>query len=600
MTNIFNLLWPILNSATRRKLPWSIAFSFVVAGLETLGIGLLLPLFQNLTSSENTINTFLKLNLIEIPNSENNSSLYLAFLIVIIFFVKNVLGYLIAAWNINFSLSVRSDLSIKLYKHYIHAPYDWHISKSSSTVIRNIGMLGTVFGSVLQPLLNIVVDIIFIFGIASLLLWTNPVLTLLSLIVMGFAMSLYYFFSRRKLNIASKKIIGRTKETIRNIQEALSAVKEIKIYGRESFIEKKFNEHTKHLMSASGIVTKIQILPKYYLETIFVFLALALTYFASLSLDKDLIFPQLALFGVASVRLLPSLNRILSAVAAIKSGIPALKIISFDVQNLPKMVHDLDASKIINSLKIKKKNTGIQFENVSFSYPNVADKTLSNINMEISWGRMIGVVGKTGAGKSTLIDLMTGLLSPTTGKILIDGLGVQEYKKSGKGCIGYVPQEVFLLDDTIASNIAFGVPYQKIDKNRVNEVIEMVALLDVVKILEDGIETVVGERGVRFSGGQRQRIGIARALYHDPQILILDEATSALDSETETTIKTLFNRIRKNKILVFIAHRLSSIKDCDEIIFIKSGKIDSTAPFVELARTNDDFRRMVEISNIWL
>ena len=277
---------------------------------------------------------------------------------------------------------------------------------------------------------------------------------------------------------------------------------------------------------------------------------------------------------------------------------PALRVVSNDIQNLPN-IPGSKTRKIDKSFpKFGLDGSGIELKEVYYTYPNTQKSTLSKINLKINWGDMIGIVGQTGAGKSTLVDLMTGLLEPNEGDILINDLPISESLNSWNNLIAYVPQHVFLLDNTIINNIAFGLSDAEINKQRVIDVLEMVSLKDFVLGLEDGIETVVGERGIRFSGGQRQRIGIARALYHNPQILVLDEATSALDNDTEAQIRVLINEIRENRILIIIAHRLSSIRDCNNIIFMKDGRVDSVASFSQLSKENTDFHRMVELSNI--
>ena len=573
-------------------------FALIVAGLETLGIGLFLPLFTNLITNKNTfdLNNILHIFGVNLPDSIQ--TFYLAFIIITILLIKNILGYLINVWNISYVLDLRLKISTRVFKGYVNAPYYWHISKNSAEIIRNVDAVSTVTSAVFQPIINIFVDIIFIVSVGGLLIWSDPVLTLVGLAVLGIAMYFFLLLSRNKITDASKEMIVRNKKIIKNIQEALAAIREVHIYGRAGYMEGMFTEHTRRFLKSQRIVSALQALPKYYLEIIFVLSVFAIATFTISQTNTSESLPILALFGIAAVRLLPSLNRVLAAITQIKSGLPSLKIVSTDLYDLPNIPTVTEPKVLDNQPGFESQGSGLKFENVFYSYPNTSKTTLSNINLSIDWGEMIGVVGQTGAGKSTLVDLMTGLLLPNKGEITINGRPIIECRNSCQNLIAYVPQHVFLLDDTIANNIAFGLSKHRIDKQRIIDVLEMVSLKELVLGLEHGLETVVGERGVRFSGGQRQRIGIARALYRDPRILILDEATSALDNETETQIRRVITNIRENRILVIVAHRLSSIRECDNLIFIKNGEIDSISPFDELAKNNAEFNRMAELSNI--
>ena len=322
-------------------------FALIVAGLETLGIGLFLPLFTNLITNKNTfdLNNILHIFGVNLPDSIQ--TFYLAFIIITILLIKNILGYLINVWNISYVLDLRLKISTRVFKGYVNA-----------------------------PIINIFVDIIFIVSVGGLLIWSDPVLTLVGLAVLGIAMYFFLLLSRNKITDASKEMIVRNKKIIKNIQEALAAIREVHIYGRAGYMEGMFTEHTRRFLKSQRIVSALQALPKYYLEIIFVLSVFAIATFTISQTNTSESLPILALFGIAAVRLLPSLNRVLAAITQIKSGLPSLKIVSTDLYDLPNIPTVTEPKVLDNQPGFESQGSGLKFENVFYSYPNTSKTTL--------------------------------------------------------------------------------------------------------------------------------------------------------------------------------------------------------------------------------
>lgn len=336
----------------------------------------------------------------------------------------------------------------------------------------------------------------------------------------------------------------------------------------------------------------LQKMPRLWLELLAV-TGLAILVIVMLAQGRAIssILPTMGLFAAATFRLMPSANRILVESQSLRYGVPAIDKLHQEFQlTVPKDI-EYDGNTIKNHIL---KNE-IVLSNIAYSYPDTTTPALVDISITIPQGKSIAFVGPSGSGKSTLIDLVLGLLTPSSGQLMIDGKDAQQHLRLWQDQIGYVPQSIYLTDDTLRRNIAFGLAEDQIDNGQVQSAIEVAQLEDFVAELPNGIESVVGERGVRLSGGQRQRIGIARALYHNPGVLVLDEATSALDNLTEQAVMDAIHNIGHKKTIILIAHRLSTVRECDEIYVMKNGKLVVSGTYDELFDKNADFRSMAAL-----
>jgi ATP-binding cassette, subfamily B, bacterial PglK len=299
----------------------------------------------------------------------------------------------------------------------------------------------------------------------------------------------------------------------------------------------------------------------------------------------------LALLGFAAIRFVPSANRLVSATLGLRWGTSAINAVYNDLVALESTV-----SKPPEPQPVERFSDAIELRDVGYLYTGAASRSLNGVSLSIPRGSAVGFVGPSGAGKTTLIDVILGLLTPSEGKVLVDGVDLQEQISNWQRQIGYVPQTIYLADDSIRKNVAFGVSEAEIDDARVWQAIEAAQLSDMIQKLPDGLTTLVGERGVRLSGGQRQRIGIARALYHDPSVLVLDEATSSVDTETEQSIVDALERLRGDRTILVIAHRLTTVQNCDQLFFLRDGKLEANGTYEELFDVNRQFRSLAVAS----
>ena len=354
------------------------------------------------------------------------------------------------------------------------------------------------------------------------------------------------------------------------MNQALGGIKEIKVLNRESYFVASYDAYFEKFIYGLRISCLIRILPKYVIETVCMtglLLAIIIKLFVG---QKDIIdfIPQLAVFAVAAFRLLPSVGKINEHLATILYSYPSIDLIYHDLKEVE-----------ITSLKKEETSEKWNFEhvlkikNVCYHYPDSEEEVLKNVSFDIEKGTSIAFIGQSGAGKTTMVDIILGLLTPQIGKITADSLNIEKNINVWQKEIGYIPQTIYLSDDTIRNNIAFGIPENEIDKDAVESALNKAQLLQFVDTLPDGMDTIVGDRGIRLSGGQRQRIGIARALYHDPEVLILDEATSALDSDTEASVMDAIDSLKGEKTMIIIAHRLTTIRNVDKIFEVSDGKV---------------------------
>jgi ABC-type bacteriocin/lantibiotic exporter with double-glycine peptidase domain len=355
------------------------------------------------------------------------------------------------------------------------------------------------------------------------------------------------------------------------ISETIGGIKDLKILGRESAYLNSFDKPSENFSSCQATSQTLSQVPQYIVEVVAFGSLLVMSMYTIVSNEADLgtMLPILGLYALGALKLKPSLQQIYSAVSSLRFGKPALEIILKDLKQ--KSEQEISISNDFERLSFKNE---IKLKNITFMYPSKEVSALKDISIEIKANSTIGIIGTTGAGKSTLVDIILGLLTPTSGDIVVDGNVLDSANiRQWQNTIGYVPQSIFLADDTIASNIAFGVDKEHVDMAQVKSVSQMAQVHEFVSELEKGYDTIIGERGVRLSGGQRQRLGIARALYHNPELLVLDEATSALDNQTEAEVMKAINNMSGRKTIIMIAHRLSTVEKCDKVIKLQKGQI---------------------------
>jgi len=547
-----------------------IIFGMIIgAGFEVLSIGMIIPIVNIVAgNTENSI-------LVSIPylNHIKKEYFFELFLISfsIIYLIKGLYLSALAYFFGKYIYKVKAEITDQIMLGYIKANYEFHISRNSSVLIRNLtAEVAGFVGYALTPLLVIASEGFVVIFIALFLLLIEPIGTIL--VIMGLIFLAISFqkalagFSK-KLGLIRQKADGLL---LKSAQETLGGIRDVKLLGKEELFAKKFLHYNSQTSEVSGKQYFVSQLPRLYLETIGVFVMLFLLYILSMrSDDINQFIPVAAAFGFAAFRLLPSVNRLLGSFNSLQFGEPIIDTLSQEVKHF--------YSKTNTYKEEQRPEKGFVFEHsieligVSYKYPGSTDNSINNISLKIMKGESVGFIGKSGAGKSTLIEIVLGLLVPDSGKIYIDGKDIQNQLNAWHNQIGYVQQDIFLLDDSILSNIIFGDDDSEVNIKKITEAIKSAQLSEFVASLPEGLNTKLGERGVRLSGGQKQRIGIARALYRNCSILIFDEATSSLDNETEAEIVSTIKNLKKEKTVIIIAHRLSTIEYCDRVIELNNG-----------------------------
>ena len=562
-------IYSILNNEERKKL-FTIFFLIIIGMLfETFGIALILP-FLNILSDSHFFSNYPQVKEIFLNmNITNEKDMLITILVCffIFYLVKNVYLIFLSWKQTDFSNELLKNISTRLYKKYLFQPYLFHLNNNSSTLVKNIIAETFSFGKFnIQTTISLFSELTILFGIFILLIIIEPLITTILILIVLFISFVYLFLTKKKIIEWGKERQSVDSARYKVLQESLGGYKTVSL----SNYENNFLEiYTKETTKSTNFAKKINFvgdLPKFIIELTFISLFVLTAIIVVLnSGNLQNIINTIAFFAMAAFRIMPATNRIIYAIQNFKYGNSILEL----------LYNDLTELKEINKIQSKKElifNKVLSINNLTFEYKKNTP-ILKKINMKIHKGSFIGFIGESGAGKSTMVDLILGLLEPSSGSIKIDDKNIIEYLSSWQKKIGYVPQSIFLSDDTLKNNIAFGLNEKEIDENKVIQVLKEAQLYEYVSNLEDGIETIVGESGVNFSGGQRQRIGIARALYNNPEILILDEATSALDTQTEAEIIKLINNIHGNKTIISIAHRLTTVAQCDIIYKFKNGKI---------------------------
>ncbi len=550
---------------------------FVAAVIEMIGLGAIPMYIMIIVDINVLINKFPAFFGIDYIKTleQSHITIFGGIFLMFIFLVKNIYMTLFLFFQGKVIKILRTDVRNTLFKNYINAPYNFHIENNPSILIRNIitsveGALNTILGT-----LSIMRESLVLIAIFILLLLNEPIVSLSVFIVLILLTGAFTFFTRQRLISRGEQVQLLRGDQLRTINHALGSIKETKILNRESYLTNLFMQEVSQIEKHAFFLYFLNATPRLFLELIAVFsVSIISIIFVLMNLSNEQILPIISLLAVCAIRLIPAFNLIVSSLSSRRFNVATFKLISKQMVNVP--IEDKFRTKNLVGEKNYKKfffKDKIKFENVFFSHNNFNTKIIQNICLEIRQGQKVGIIGKSGAGKSTLIDLILGLIKPTKGNIFIDGLLLDDNLGDWQKLIGYVPQDIYLLDDTIKNNIAFGLNANDINQEVILKSIESSGLKDYVNSLEKKENTIVGNRGIRVSGGQKQRIGIARALYHNPKILIFDEATSSLDTFTERTIMEEMYNTTKNITFIIVTHRHKSVANCDKLYLLDNGKI---------------------------
>lgn len=587
MHNFKKLLF-LLTSHERKNAALLLIMIIIMAFLDMIGVASILP-FMAVLTNPSLIETNIILNTIfqvsNIFGIENNKQFLYALGILVFILLITSLSFKALTNYVQVRFVQMREYSIgkRLIEGYLHQPYSWFLNRNSSDLGKTIlSEVQQLISTGISPYLDLIAKGAVTIVLIVMLIIVNPKLTLIVSFSLAGSYGVIFYFLRKYLNKIGKKRLINNQLRFKLVSEAFGASKEIKVSGLEKFYVNLFSNSAKNYALTQASVRVIAQLPRFILEAIaFGGILLLLLYLMNETGGFNNALPIVSLYIFAGYRLLPALQTIYSCVTQITFIEPSLDKIHNDLKN----IEYSDKNQNGDVLKL---NKNIALKNISFNYPDSSRTVLKNINLNIPAKSTIGLIGTTGSGKTTMVDIILGLLETQSGFLEVDGTIItKKNSRSWQRSIGYVPQHIYLTDDTVEANIAFGKHFENIDKNQVEKVAK-IANLDnfVVNELPKKYQTIIGERGIRLSGGQRQRIGIARALYHNPEVIILDEATSALDNDTEKAVMDSINNLSKKLTIILIAHRLNTLKDCDYIFKLDQGKIINVANSNDLDKLN--------------
>lgn len=522
--------------------------------------------------------------------------IWMAIAVLVVVVIGLVVKALGAYAIIRFAAMRTYSLSSRLLASYLRQPYIWFLTRNSSdTSHRVLSEVDRTVNNVFIPGMRLLANGILALAVAGFLVLVDPLVSLLSATLLCGGYALIYLWLRGRLRWAGKEVVERSAARFRVINEFSGGFREVKLLGIERHYGARYDHAAKRFALAGARMRIMSDLPRFALEGLAFGVLLVLVFVLLLRNDGDLIttIPTLGVFAYAVMRLLPALQQMYHALTSMRANMPSLDLIHGDL--MAARAEEDAAPRITPPIEPNMEVTeALELEQVGFSYPNTRYATLDGVNMSIPARQTVGIVGGTGAGKTTLVDLILGLLTPESGKIRVDGVEIApENMRTWQRTLGYVPQTIYLSDDTIEANIAFGVTSENIDKAAIERAARLAALDEFITTeLPEGYQTVIGERGVRLSGGQRQRIGIARALYRNPSVLILDEATSALDNVTERVVMEAIASLRDHKTIILIAHRLTTVQGCDMIFMMEHGRVVAQGDYAGLVASNENFREM--------
>lgn len=580
MKDIFRKFNKVLNKKQKSRVVVLIFMILIGAVLETLGVSMIYPLIETVMMpavfEQNAMIVWI-CNVLGYTSAEQFVT-FMLLALIFIFIFKNL--YLLLLYYVQHSFITNSQYRISrdLLKVYLNRPYEFYLNASTGDIMRTVYSDSTGIFNLLLQCMQFVTEFMVAIFLGTYLLIIDPVMTIvMGILLVGITLLSSAFLKPRISRIGEESRQQQSK-MYKTIMQSINSVKDVKVYAKEDAFLGIYRKYGKRYYNLARDHEVLSSVPRLAIEAFS--LSGVLAYMAvmmKLGQNVQTMVPQLSAFAVAAVRLLPSASRINTYLANIAYYRPTLDYVYANVE-LPKNVDERAAeAKAVTETDKLKFHDCIKVEQLYYKYPNTDKYIFENARMQVPYGKSVGIMGPSGAGKTTVVDIMLGLLRVESGTITCDGVNVLEHYGQWLANIGYISQTINMVDDTIRANIAFGVDVDDIDDARVWQVLEEAQLADFVRNLPNGINTVIGERGVRISGGQRQRVGIARALYHDPEILILDEATSALDNDTEAAIMEAIENFHGRKTMLIIAHRLKTIENCDIIYKVENGKITESS-----------------------
>jgi ATP-binding cassette, subfamily B, bacterial PglK len=563
-------LQSLLTPAQQRSAFVLLVLMLLGTALETLGVGLLLPALALIMEPDIQARYPAVAPLIERLGSPSHAQLVAGGMLAlfVVYAVKSLYLAFMAWRQMRFVFEVQAVTSQRLFAGYLRQPWTFHLQRNSTQLIRNaLSETSIVTASGLMPGLMLLSELLVVAGIVLLLLVIEPVGAVVVGATLGFAALAFQLTTRGRVLSWGRARQHHEGQRLRHLNQGLSCAKDVKLLGREADFLSQYRIHNEATARFQRRQATVLHMPRLWFELLAV---MGLTILVLVMLAQQhapaIVLPTLGLFAAAAFRLMPSMNRILNALQNVRYAVPAIDTVASELRLIEREIPPAPRSPLLFERVL-------DLEDVSFTYNRSALPALNDVHIEIPRGATVGFIGGSGAGKTTLVDVVLGLLPPQKGTVRVDGVDIRTNLRGWQDQIGYVPQTVVLTDDSLRRNIGFGFADVDIDEAAVARAVEAAQLSEFVAELPEGLDTVVGERGVRLSGGQRQRIGIARALYHDPSVLVLDEATSSLDTSTEEGVMEAIRALHGDKTILVVAHRLSTVTHCDSIYRLERGRI---------------------------
>jgi len=595
MLDFFRALRPILDRGVKTRLVLAAFFAIGIAFLDAFGVALVLPLLQTLDGLKTgTIpdSASIIADRIMQPTAET-VAIVLGIMVIIAFVSKAMTAVAYMRWSFHFLARAEAALAAKLMRGYLYAPWTFHLERNSAELLHTANSATSyVFQTALAQVVSSFADLAVIATISLVLLIVDPLAAVIAGVYLGLAALGYRWLLTRRATEAGQALAEAQRRMWKSSSQSLGASKEISVRHLQEHFADEYKEARETGGRAGARIALLGMAPRYYLEVALI---------GGVGIVSAIVFPSrgsteaigvLAVFLVAGFRLLPSIHRLLAVVTAVRGAAWSLNLVTGDFEELAPFADPV----VVTPAPLPP--TSLTFEDVEFSYQRTPEPVLRGISLTIARASSVAFVGMSGAGKTTLLDLLLGLLEPVAGRIVLDGRPMAEVRDAWQVSIGYVPQDVVLIDDTIRANIAFGIPNERVDDVRLSEAIGLAQLDDFVADLPEGLLTQTGEHGVRVSGGQRQRVGIARALYHRPTTLVLDEATSSLDSQTERRITETIEGLHGDLTIITVSHRLSTVQQADTIHYLEGGALVASGTFNELCHRSPAFDHLAKLQGL--
>lgn len=588
----------LFSPRTRRRLVWVLVGSVVLSGIEMVGMFLLLLLMQQLTTQKADLGL---VALMLRPLGDLSGQQLLAVLsvaVLLVFSLKTGLGMAFRRWVLGYVGAQQAETAHRLLAGYLSGPYQRVVSKNTAYFIRTMyDGASSVYGQVVAPMIQSAVELFTVVALLVFLLVVMPIPALVAFSFFGLAVWILSAAVKTHAIRAGETLVSEGVIAYRTTLHAIGGIKEIKVRNTQSHFEEEFRRARHESARAGATSVFLAEVPKFVMEWLFIVVTLLIVAILGVTSEPSESLPLMAVFVAAGIRLLPSASRLVASANTIRTGLPQMESVVADlVADLPAATEASSpiAPSHLEPIAIR---DSLSVVNLRFTYPDAVDPVIDGVSFKLSAGKSLAITGPSGSGKSTLVDVILGLQDPDSGEVSVDGVPVHRDISRWQRSIGLVPQDVFLLDDTLRNNVTLGLPSDDADEDVMNA-LRLAHLEEMVAGMPEGLNTPLGERGSRVSGGQRQRIGIARALYVKPSLLVLDEATSALDNETESRIGATLSDLRGRVTTIIVAHRLSTVRTCDEVIFLDQGRVAASGTFDEVIELNETFARLVELGRL--